>query len=224
MRLPILITALIYNQEQRQATKECFDSLQSNEHLLDISIDSRNESISLTKKWNDFLDQWRDRDYEYLVIIANDTLARPETIDYMVRFMNDNPDVGIGESKLNRNREEFLAIPIEYSTNSLVDIDDTSNFIIRKGVIEKVGRFNENRYPFAHNERDYIYRCKLAEVSVVQTEMRLFYHPPVSLTLENRGDYDDSRKTYREQWGGEWLAERYTKPFNKEELDYTFSS
>lgn len=222
MKIPILITSLINRLEQAEFTSNCYKSLTSGEHLLAISIDASNEFISLTHKWNNFLDQYRDREYQYLIIIANDTLAKKESIDYMVRFMQENLDIGIGESKLNRNFEDFLNTNLEYS-NNVIPLNDTSNFIIRKGVIEKIGRFNENRFPFAQNERDYIYRCKLGGVRVEQIAMQLFYHPPISLTLENRGDFKQDCERYREIWGGDWQSEQFKYPFNNPDLDFTYS-
>ena len=223
MRLPVLVTSLIYNKEQEQFTTRCLASLSSQNHLLDIRLDSRNCPGKLTQKWNDFCDEFRGTEYDYLVIIANDTLGREETFDHMVRFMEENQEVGIGEVKLNRNLESFLKAPVRYDPSYSVQITDTSNFIIRRGVIEKIGRFNEARFPFAFNERDYIYRAKLANVKVATIEMELFYHPEVSLTLENRGDFYSYRQLYIQLWGGDWQDEVYATPFNSPDLDYTFS-
>lgn len=223
MKLPILVTSLINKKEQENFTKDCIASLWSEDHILDVRLDSRNCPGKLTQKWNEFCDEYRGKDYEYIIIIANDTIARPESIDYMVRFMEDNPEVGIGESKLNRSKQDFLLTHIAYTDDYDKEVNDTSNFIIRKGVIEKVGRFNEIRYPFSKNEHDYLYRCELAGIIVAQTRMQMFYHPIESLTPENRGDFKQYVDAYIMQWGGDWNSPRFEYPFNNPELDYTFS-
>lgn len=223
MKIHIFLPTLINRKEQEDATRRCLSSITSDEHILNVQVDNRDERWSLTQKWNQFLDYWRDRAYEYLLIIANDTIAKSESIDYLVKFMKDNPNIGIGESKLNRDLNSFSSSEINYSKNYRLTLEDTSNFIIRKGVIETVGRFNEKRFAFAYNERDYTYRCKLANILVVQTEMNLFYHPRSPLTLENRGDFNEDVRKYTELWGGDWTSETYNHPFNNPSLDYTFS-
>lgn len=221
MIIPILITSLIVKKEYEDATRAFHNSLISKDHILDISIDSRLLAGKVSEKINDFLDFWRGKEYKYIGIFCNDLMARPETMDLYIKSLEDNPDVDVGIGGFTRDKS-FFDTPIEYNSHYSEGQRNTAVFIFRKGIIEKVGNFNAKRYPFAMNERDYFYRCKLAGLKVATTDMNLFWHPEESMTKENRGDFNDDTKRYIYQWGGLDLQEKYTHPFNNPSLDYTW--
>lgn len=213
MKIPILVTSYIVKKEYEDQTRECIASLTSKNHLLDIRLDNRDCPDKLSQKWNEFARDYSG--YEYIIIMANDTLAKPQSIDFMIDFMDQNPEVSVGQATMERNKETFLNTPLVYDGAYTHQPLDTCNFIIRKGTFDDVGYFNQKRYPFSMGERDWLYRCSLAGRKVgYHQNMKLFWHPPVSMTQENRGNFSDYQQAYIEQWGGLDLQERYIKPFD----------
>jgi hypothetical protein len=112
----------------------------------------------------------------------------------------------------------------EYTTKLTHDtIDkriDPATFLLRKGVIEKVGRIDEF-FPVEFVERDYMYRMKLAGYDCIQPDVVTWYHPPYSGTVGNDlRRYDQAFKRYVLKWGDD--PEVYQFPFNDPSLDFTY--
>lgn len=227
MKVHTLITAIALDQEDVDLTVACYNSFMGckTSFVNDVSVDTRlhPKDQALTGKWNDFINFYRGKDYGYLLICANDTLAHPDALEYMVKLMEDNPDMGVIHSTVNRDRTNFdtsLASPIEYTPSLHFDPSETANMILRKGVIEKVGEF-DLLFPHEYNERDYFYRCKLAGFKLGTSSMGLFYHPNHSQDDPNRQGAWFARDNYIGKWGGDWMREIYECPFNNGALNFT---
>lgn len=225
----ILLTSVIFDKQQEASTKECFESISSDKYILDIHLDSRVHKLAVAEKWNEFFDWWRGKEYDYLVVMANDTLARAESIDYLVQCLEDNPRVGLLNGRMNRDRIAFLNKKIGYSSKVEYGIKgDTSNFIVRKGLIETIGRIDD-WFPYEYVERDYLYRCELAGsaygvegMAPACTEMELFWHPTSSGTRQNRRGLQEPRIRYCKKWGDLDLIENFKHPFNDDDFDFTY--
>src|SRR5258706_15397488 len=99
MKVPILITALALDEEDVDLTVKCYNSFMNykTSFIKDITVDPylHGKGLALTAKWNEFLARWRGKDYDYLMLCANDTEAHPDALEYMIRWMEDNKDIGI---------------------------------------------------------------------------------------------------------------------------------
>jgi len=95
-----------------------------------------------------------------------------------------------------------------------------SVFAISKGVIPRVGWFDENFTPAYYEDNDFDYRCRLAEVKIRALPASLIHH--TSSTLQEGPTYKDqnrmtfaaNRKRYLDKWGGEPYREKFTTPFD----------
>lgn len=222
--IKILLPALITNKKQKKMTDDCRSSLISKENNIEIFEDNEKYETRVAGVWNNFLDKWRGKEYDYLMIVANDTVADKNAIDYMVRFAEDNPNSGMVTGKVIKDIKEFRKLDgkSEYINKQTVGLIDPACFILRKGVIEKVGRIDE-QFPVEFVERDYIYRIKLAGMDVIQPDIILWYHPPFAGTIGN----DDARlrfylRRYISKWGGDANYEKFSFPYNDMNLDYTY--
>jgi hypothetical protein len=182
-------------------------------------VDTRIHDFALAEKWNDFFDFYRGRDYEYLFIVANDTIGRIESFDYMVQLAYEQ-NVDLLNCNVNRNLELFEQNLITYRTD-LIEDGGTSNFLIKKGVIEKVGRVDEY-FPHEYVERDYFHRVKLAGFNIKCTPMELFYHPPQSRSQVNRLGVGIASDRFNEKWGTGGHIPTLTNPKNDPNLNYEF--
>lgn len=220
MIIRVLLTSVVVDQKHADVTRDCYLSLQSN-HTLDVMVDTRIHNNALAEKWNAFFDWWRWKDYDYLLIIANDTLARNESIDYMVQLMEET-NVDLLNTNICRDFNAFQEQELKFKRD-LVEQGGTSNFMLRRNVIEKVGRVDEY-FPHEYIERDYFRRIELAGFVNRCTPMELFYHPSTSFSQINRTGVSEAQRRFIEKWGADWpdTFEKWEKPFNNPKLDFTY--
>ena len=88
-------------------TTLCRKSLVSLENCLDITEDNNKYYAAVAGVWNNFFDNWRGKDYDYLFIVANDTQADINAIDYMVKYMDNHEDVGVVTGGVERKLKKF---------------------------------------------------------------------------------------------------------------------
>jgi GT2 family glycosyltransferase len=175
----------------------------------------------LAQKWNEWLDSYRGTYYDYLFVTANDVEHKEQSIDYLVDFAQQN-NIDVVSGSLGRNYEHFSEIDDIVFSTDIADRMDTPAFLIKKGVIEKVGRVDEY-FPLEFVERDYFYRAELAGFKVAGAKMKLHYHPDESVTVGyNNERFQKAFDRYVQKWGGDALKEQFTYPFNDMSLDFTY--
>lgn len=222
----ILLPALIENEEQEKMTKRCKKSLISFDQCVKLTVDKKKYPAAVAGVWNTFLDKWRGKDYDYLMITANDTEADPHAIDYMVRCAEENSQAGIITGHVTRDYDDFKKNYGQYEYTSSLTVGaeniDPACFLIRKGLIEKLGRIDEE-FPCEFVERDYIYRAKLAGYDVIEPAINLWYHPPYAGTIGNDSKrLQRALRKYMSKWGGDANKESYLFPYNDARLDFTY--
>lgn len=225
-KVRILLPALITNKEQEAATERCMKSLENQitGRCVKITLDTDKYDKAVAGVWNKFFDTWRGQEYDYLVITANDTEADPLAIEFMAKCLEDNPSAGMVTGKVCREIEEFKKGfgQQEYTQKLTAKEIDPACFMLRKNVMEKVGRIDEY-FPREFVERDLIYRIKLAGWKVIQPDVVLWYHPPYSMTIGNdMTRLDMAFKRYVYKWGGDADKEVYTHPLNDFNLNFTY--
>lgn len=219
-----LVPALITKPEQGEMTKKCHDSLVSLEHCVKAEVDKKPYKAQVAGVWNVFLSKWKGKEYSFLLITANDVEHDPLMIDYMVKCAEENPNAGIISCRVTRDYDKFKKNfgQQEYTGALTEGLKDPATFMLRKGVVEKVGRIDE-WFPCEFVERDYIYRAKLAGFEWVQPDLELSYHPPFAGTIGNDGfRLQRALRRYLDKWGGDANGEVYEYPFNDLSKDFTY--
>lgn len=223
----VLLPALIENDAQKAMTETSFKSIISLNHCVKVQVDNKRYELRVAGVWNAFFDEWRGKEYDYLMIMANDVQLDIQAIDFMVTALEANPDAGVSTCHVTRDIEEFETNYGQHDFDGTLTESyhkmDPACFMLRKGVIETVGRIDE-QFPCEFVERDYWKRCLLAGFKWIEPAQTLCYHPPYSATIGN----DDERlkkalKRYVDKWGGDANQERYNYPYNDMNLDYTFT-
>lgn len=239
MKVPILITALALDEEDVELTRICYNSFMDcpTTFIKDITVDPylHGKDLALTAKWNEFLARWRNKEYDYLMLCANDTVAHPDALEWMVRVMEDNKDVGILHPVMNREPGEFLASiqkaqlgdeSWKYTSEIFFSPHETANMILRRGVVETVGEF-DLLFPHERNEQDYFVRAKRAGIKLATSPMKLFYHPKHSQDDPNRQGLSVADKNFLEKWGADWFSAveggGFSHPFNNPDLPITYT-
>jgi len=218
-----LLPALITTKEQEEMTKRSLETLISEDHDLEVFVDKKKYEARIAGVWNAFLDTWRGKEYDYLVITANDIYHDPKCIDFLVRLAEEHPEAGMVSGKVERDLDKFNDDfgKRTYAERLTVGFPkDPATMLFRKGVIEKVGRIDE-LFPLEFVERDYLYRMQLAGYQWLQSVEVLVYHPPFAGTIGN--DQERLHKAflkYQMKWGGDANSESFRYPWNDMNKDY----
>lgn len=224
-KIKALLPYYITNDEQKEMTDRARKSLISFECCLKVQEDGKKYETKVAGVWNNFFKQWVNKEYDYLLITANDVEHDPKMVDFMVRCAEQNPSAGIISCKVTRDIEEFRQ---GFGQQVYTDVltthkpKDPATFLLKKGVIEKIG-FADEQFPTAFVERDLIYRAKLAGYDWIQPDVILEYHPPFSGTIGNDDEeLERSYKRYLGKWGGDANSERFLRPYNNFNLSISY--
>lgn len=225
--IQILLPALIETKEQEEMTELCKKSIFSTKYCLKVDLDTRKYDRKVAGVWNSFLDKWRGEDYDYLMIMANDTQLDPMAIDYSIETLEGHPEAGVCTLHVTRDLEAFKKGFGQYKRSgdltSSYHSMDPANFIIRKGVIEEVGRIDET-FPCEFVERDYWYRCNLSGHEWIEPKEVLNYHPSIAGTIGNdQQRLQRALRKYLLKWGGDAGREKWSHPYNNLNYDFTYA-
>ena len=107
-------------KEQRRMVRDCRESLVGvrfpfnerpmtthDNNEIELFEDNKKYPDRVAQAWNKLINVWRGKDYDYLMIIASDTIADPDAIDYMVKCAEENPQAGMITGKVERNLKRF---------------------------------------------------------------------------------------------------------------------
>lgn len=223
----VLLPALVNTPELKQMTDDCRKSIVSFDHCIKLTEDNNKYPRKVAQAWNTLLDPWRGKEYDFLMIMASDTILDPMAIDYVVKCMEENPSAGVVTLRVERDLEKFKAGfgQQKYSGKLCPNYHDLdpANFLIRKGVIETVGRIDE-MFPGPFVERDFWRRCNLAGFDWIQPVEVLNYHPPHAGTIGNdQKELQAALRKYMLKWGGDAGQERFEHPYNDMRLSFTYT-
>ena len=224
--IKILLPALITNEEQKLMTDKCRKSLVSFEHCIQIIEDNNKYKFSVAEVWETFFSNFRGKEYDYLMVVANDTEMDCQAIDFGIRCLEENPEAGVITFKVERDHDKYIkgygqGIYDGKLSRNYKELDPAC-FILKKSVIEKVGKMDFT-FPCEFCERDYWYRCKLAGLDWIQLDQILCYHPSIAGTIGNSQErLQRALRKYTLKWGGDAGQEKYTHPYQDLNLDYTY--
>lgn len=229
MKIKILYSNYNTNPEQLKESKRNLGLLKkacdTYKHAsIEIVEDTNKYENKMAECMNVFFDRFRGTDYNYLIWIPNDLKCHRLSIQRLVEMMEDNKDIAIGSLDVVRDIEKFKElknIKLTKRRNHYIDME-TTNFIVRAGVIEEVGRIDE-QFPLEFFERDYFYRVRLARGVLAGIRTVAFYHPVESGTIGNSTErLQKALEEYTKKWGGDAFQERYQNPMNDIKLDYKY--
>jgi GT2 family glycosyltransferase len=192
-----------------------------------------NENRGFSYAYNDAIDYtFKDTD-NLLLFCGNDTMFRPNSIDFLVRGMLETDyEMLCGSEVLTRdilkeNVEALENFKYDFSFDDKVYTEliinpkgmNHSCLIRRKSVIDKVGYYDIGFYPAYFEDNDYSKRCDLLDIKYGTVLSATFYHF-WSRTIHEGGlrELNDvrfgiNRNYYELKWGGLVGKETYNKPF-----------
>ena len=248
MKIQIVIPAI---NLWSKYTKPCIDSIKTKHEYRILLIDNgsadetkieagkmvsntfshhRNEEAwSCAKSWNFGIRDGFDRGYDYILVLNNDVLLHPESIDRLVERFEKRED-NLAMVTMNDVRGECQDPNVIFilDANRKKDTPESehpcfSGFMINKECWEKIGEFDETFKPAYFEDNDYHYRINLAGMKAICLPTAMFYHygngtqheaiPGKQFT--SNFQFECNRRYYETKWGGLPGKETFQKPFNE---------
>lgn len=217
---------LLIDNGSTDETKEEAGKLVSN----NFAHKRNEETWGCAKSWNYGIKDAFERGYDYVLILNNDILLHPETIDKLVERMESKPiDDGIAMITCLDVRNECKKPDNIFKLLSLgkVDVEESrhpnfSAFMINKECWNKVGEFDENFKPCYFEDNDYHHRIELAGMRAICLPTAMFYHygsrtqnEAIGKPICSSPQFEHNGRYYQNKWGGVPGSESFATPFNK---------
>lgn len=175
--------------------------------------------------WNDGINQAFDDHCNYVLVINDDVVLSPFTIDSQIKVLNEKFEDGIvltsGWHTLPPDNNDA------YSMSEYPEMPDSSHwppgadfacFMISPRCWHEVGEFDEKFYPAYFEDNDYHRRILMSGYKAITVVKAPYYHygsrTQNSINVVNSEQFLKNKEYYVSKWGGEPGAEIYSIPFN----------
>lgn len=156
--------------------------------------------------WNKIMNYcFNEKGFDTLIMVGSDTEMKPNFIEDIIW--------------------DFEERKLEFATHTLFSF---TCWMMTKNCFEKIGYWDENFFPAYHEDCDYDYRRKLANInfSIVGHFNYDFFNHYGSATIKTNPDFEQrNHKTfvmnveyYKYKWGGLPCQETYLTPYNDSNL------
>jgi len=169
--------------------------IRSRDHL--FKIIKPGENLGVSKSWNLLCDEIFKQHSHALIL-------------------NDDIELGVSEGSIKSFINNYT-----FDLSRCYTQFHLSSFILSKSCFSEF-RFDEDFYPAYYEDRDMLYRLKLANRSVVENYLLNPHIFRNSQTISSQGgdpsinkDFNKLTELYIKKWGGPPNEEKYTTPYNK---------
>ena len=194
-----------------------------------IIINNWDSNNGVAHAWNLGAKSAIDCGANYILIINDDIILAPHTVDHLIKLLSENPDIGVVTATDYRDSISPAEVKVMDNPNYEIEFLDAPNFacfMLTPAMYNYIGRFDENFSPAYFEDNDYCYRTILSGHRCVRSQNAAFYH--YGSRTQNSGDpvvpspvFERNRDYYVNKWGGLPDRETRTKPWNNENLDWT---
>ena len=216
---------------------EAIESADSSHDLITLFQPQWRMNRPLSEAWNHGIDSAISLDCDYILVINDDILFAPHTIDNMVNvfesFGPTDPNIVMVTGCNNRGTIDDVYggpygtfnLPFEeVKPESFAEHPDFSCFMIKPDFFLKVGRFDENFVPAYFEDNDMHRRIILSGNKAICTYAAPYYHygsvTGSSPKVQNHETFRSCAEYYVEKWGGGPSQEKWTNPFNNPLMSY----
>jgi len=176
--------------------------------------------------WNDGVAYGMENGFTHFLILNNDTLIGPHTLQRLYDRMAKGG--AALASAVDVTRELVIPNDVLDPGNAVNAKPDTeaphpnfSCFMIDRATVETVGYFDEEYFPAYYEDNDYHYRIKLAGLEAIATTTATFIHYGSRTQNQLAGSpivpgerFRANEAFFARKWGGPPGRETYTTPFN----------
>lgn len=192
-------------------------------------INNWSENNGVAAAWNIGTKKALDKKCEYILILNDDIVLAPKTIEHLLTLI-DNDNIGVitaTDYKNTMTADEVRKSELKIYDQDIIDAPDFACFMISKTSYNIVGEFDEGLYPAYFEDNDYCYRTILSGLKCVRSQIAMFYH--YGSKTQNNGEepvvpseiFEKNKEYFRNKWGGEPGSEIHTHPWNNYSLDWT---
>jgi GT2 family glycosyltransferase len=229
MKIGIVVPVL----NQFQLAVEALSSVRSLYNWEPVVIPNHVDGKPLSEAWNDGIRWAFSNAANYVLVINDDIVFGPYTINKMIQAITFHKDIVLVTG--NNIRDEMagyntfgsircaLETSPEKNTNNWTENPDFSCFMIGPETISEVGKFDENFVPAYFEDNDFHFRIKQAGKLAYNIADAEFFH--YGSRTQNAGppivdsyNFERNRAYYISKWGGIPGEETYTTPFNNPNL------
>lgn len=188
----------------------------------------------LAASWNDGLQWSLNRRHSFTLIINDDILFAPQTIDNMVKSFLDMEKRSKCVMITGNNIRGLFDSPheiLKYETDvkAYQDNPDFACFMVRPTIAYKIGFFDENFSPAYFEDNDYHLRILRAGMNAFNAVSAPYWHygsqtqnnNPIFPVVSSDA-FENNRNYYVQKWGGIPGCESFSNPYN--DSNYTYSS
>jgi len=164
-----------------------------NKSFQGVRVMTQKQNIGVASSWNLICKCAFNNGYTHVAIL-NDDIITDKNADSLEDYIDD---VGAG---------------------LFVGYKNWSMFIISYETYKEVGEFDENFKGAYFEDNDYLYRCRLKNIIIEQTELMNpeTYNQSMSIKKDPllNENFESNKAYYISKWGGVPTEEKYVKPFN----------
>ncbi len=181
-----------------------------------------NERNNLARAWNRGIQAALEQGCDYVIVMNLDLIFHAKFLDNLVAFAGQHPEAVVWSGE---PWPEHPTLEQAELAGPPTQAFDASCFMFDKRLIEKVGYFDEQFEPAYHEDKDLLYRIKLAGEAVLATPSARYFHLG-QVTLkgaisENQEEFlantrqlmNESMLRYEKKWGGLPGSETFTVPY-----------
>jgi glycosyltransferase involved in cell wall biosynthesis len=227
MKIAIVMPVL----NQFRLAIECIESIRTTHETIIIPILNYQLDLPLSGAWNLGINKALNLGVDYVLVINDDILFSPWTIDNLVSTFeraDENIIMVTGHNVRGEitDAEEIFSWPQPLEPVER-DNPDFACFLVRPTIFDIVGTFDETFSPAYFEDNDYHRRISLAGRRAVCTTSAPYYHygsktqnaDPIFPTVPPF-IFQANQLHYVNKWGGSPGAEAYNTPFNNPEMTY----
>jgi GT2 family glycosyltransferase len=187
--------------------------------------------------WNQGLEYGMAHGFTHFLIVNNDVLLSPLTIDrlytrfkvgdkLLVSAVDVSGELPVPQQILDPNH------PVSHKDASEAPHPSFSCFMVSRETVEKVGYFDEAFFPAYFEDNDFHYRIKLAagDEAAIATTRAVYYHfgsrtqnEAIAAPIVKGDMFEANRRYFIRKWGGAPGSEQFTHPFNDVTQPFTYA-
>jgi GT2 family glycosyltransferase len=186
--------------------------------------------MAVTVSWNLGINQAIRKGADYILVVNDDILFSPWTIDGLVSYFESADDsiaivTGHNVRGQIENPDDIFSWPCPEFPNVDEEHPDFACFMIKPSTIENIGNFDENFTPAYFEDNDYHRRINLLGYKARFTASAPYYHYG-SRTQNNDSNipvvppfaFELNRAYYINKWQGDVGSETALHPYGNESL------
>lgn len=196
-------------------------------------IPNYRQNQPLAAAWNEGLEWSLNRRHSFTLIINDDILFAPQSIDNMVKSFLDLEKRSRCAMITGNDIKALLPHPediLTYETDVVAfqGNPDFACFMVRPTIAYRIGFFDENFIPAYFEDNDYHHRINLGGLNAYNAVSAPYYHygsqtqnADINAAVVPPFAFEMNRSYYIEKWGGEPGKEQFIFPYNDSNYKYT---